>query len=839
LLLQLKRPKLDYIILFTAFLLIASNQVFETTPLGATGMIEITNGSAIPKDTNYTLTSVSVPSVSSAVLINESLLIDNIYTNMPFDHTNRIVCNITLQSSSEYTPIRISARFGEYTTYFDVIAGIIPQTFSIKPNMDLVHASGWIDECQISTSKNIDMSLQNVVVWAEFDTLLSPIVFDLRSTDGQELYDSESPRSSLYSGPLLTINRHQDGSTGSLYFAFQNRTLYLPSLNYTFTTTWAYSSYPLIQFNITVQPDMKSVCRIHLFVIRIDFEINPDFPFLRLELRQDDDPFPTYYREFHYSQFPKYVFVHANYRFKIEVDSLNPLSQSSHYTRELFASGQYLLNGSHHLNAKVTMPYIALMGLYITPQDLIQIVIAIVLFSLFILRIFIYFKDIKHRVSWRDPRLIPIVLLGLTAFIPWFSATNISSGTLNASVNITSFGVFPLIVGWTNSGSIFLALPSSGINWAIASLMLFWIPLLYANYSLTPPSILDNNYLASLVLFSPILFTDVVHYGLALLYSYPFTPSIIIQIIQISIPLLFLCSLVFLRWTGNFDYGLSKNQLALDVNLAEQLVEKKDSVEITDSQKSFVDEKPLPSPIEVEARKTLNLVLVILQFLFFLIPTSVGFYMERIWPTDEYAIYRIYIGNPINSVGVFLESAIGNPGASAFWMLIIPSYYLFTFGFLGEFSMKSRKVLSFIFFVLWVSVPLLVFTTFSVIHYYYVGVEWILVSLPYYLLTCVTVMKLGMFVKGEIRFSSLFVWILIPVIFIIPGGLILNLLANMQRASLTGIVFDWVPLPIATILLITILWPLRYWYRRTLLNLEVDIEVNEMIHSDNMGGELG
>lgn len=100
-------------------------------------------------------------------------------------------------------------------------------------------------------------------------------------------------------------------------------------------------------------------------------------------------------------------------------------------------------------------------------------------------------------------------------------------------------------------------------------------------------------------------------------------------------------------------------------------------------------------------------------------------------------------------------------------------------------------------------------------------------------------MKLGMFVKGEIRFSSLFVWILIPVIFIIPGGLILNLLANMQRASLTGIVFDWVPLPIATILLITILWPLRYWYRRTLLNLEVDIEVNEMIHSDNMGGELG
>ncbi|TFG31287.1 hypothetical protein EU528_06560 [Candidatus Thorarchaeota archaeon] len=835
--LQLKRPKIDYLILITAFLLIASNQVFETTPLRAIGTIEITNGSAIPQDTNYTITTTSVPSVSSAILINESLLIDSIYTSMPVDHIDRIVCNITLQSNSESTPIRIIARFGMYTTYFDVIAGIQPQTFSIEPDMDLVHASDWITACEIITTKSIDMILQNVVVWADFDTLLSPVVLDIRSTDGQNLYDDKSPRSSLYSPLRLTINRHSDDSTGSLFVAFQNRTLYLPPMNYSFTTAWAYSSYPRCHFNITVQPDIESVCLIHVFVIRIDLEINTDFPFLHLEIGPDGDSFPTYSGDFHSSQIPKYVFLHPIYGIEIEVDSLSPLSESNYYNRDIFASGGINpLNGSNNLNVKVSMPYVPVLGLYVTTQDFIQISVAIVLFTVIILRVFLFLNTKKPRTSWKDPRLIPIVLLGLTAFIPWLSTTNTSAGSLGASVNVASFGVFPLIVGWTNSGSIFLALHSSGVIWAIVSLFFFWIPLLYANYAMTPPSILDDNYKASLVLFSPLFFLGWVQYGLEEYYNYHFTHSIILQSLMALVPVVFLSCLILLRWDGKFDYGLHKNQLALDVNLAEQLVEKKSQTELISSKGALEDEEP-QNHIKIEARKTVNLVLVILQFLFFLIPTTIGYHLERIIST-QYSLTEIWYGNPINSVAVFLGLLMDSPGALVFWILCIPAYFIFTFGIIGEFGMESRRGLTIILIMLWGIVPFILLPSISMTHYYYIGVEWILVSLPYFLLNCIAVMKIGAYIKDETNLQTALIWILLPAVFMIPGGLILNLISTLQMASLAYWAVVWRPLPIATIIMIIVMWPIRYWYKHTQENLDVDIEMDEMLHSNNPANDI-
>ena len=61
------------IILFIAFLLIANNQLFQTTPLRASGIMEVTEGSAIPQDSNYTLTSIGSPVITSAIILNETI----------------------------------------------------------------------------------------------------------------------------------------------------------------------------------------------------------------------------------------------------------------------------------------------------------------------------------------------------------------------------------------------------------------------------------------------------------------------------------------------------------------------------------------------------------------------------------------------------------------------------------------------------------------------------------------------------------------------------------------------------------------------------------------------
>ena len=89
----MKRSKIDYVIIILAFLLVASNQVFETTPLRASGTIEITSGSAIPQDSNYTLTSITSPAISSAIILNETFEKSSLYVDIAVDAINKTICN--------------------------------------------------------------------------------------------------------------------------------------------------------------------------------------------------------------------------------------------------------------------------------------------------------------------------------------------------------------------------------------------------------------------------------------------------------------------------------------------------------------------------------------------------------------------------------------------------------------------------------------------------------------------------------------------------------------------------------------------------------------------------
>ncbi|MHA1862753.1 MAG: hypothetical protein ACTSWA_03210 [Candidatus Thorarchaeota archaeon] len=825
-----KRRKIDYAIIILTFLLVVSNQVFETTPLRASGTIEITNGSAIPQETNCTITTVSAPSVTSAVILNESVEDRGLYFDVPIESVSRIVYNITLQSNLENTSVRIDIRLARFETYIDVIIGILPTSYSFEPDMDLVHFSPnqWIVGSSVRITANIEMILQNVVIWAEFDVPVSPVVIDWQTTDGNGLFENEYTKWMGKYEPQLIIENLNDGLLDYLRPFFQNRTLYLVPQNYTFTPSW--DDYFGMPFNITVSENMASICLIHMKAVRVYLSINQDLPVIRLRIsRYHYSGYDTYFLCFEGTEVPEFLYIPPISEFTIEIAALSPLSSISAYSDGVIVQATTPINITNHLHVAVTMPYATILGLLITPQDFIQISLAMILFTFIIIRLFLYLHAKKPRTSWKDARLIPILLIGITAFLPWFTSLRDNLYYFDSTIHVLSLGGFPLIASWTENSGIFLTIPENGLTWAFTSLLLFWIPLLLANYFTTPPSDIFDNYLATIPLFSPLLFMANVQWWLSEISSIPFVILSYIQNFIIFVPLIYLICIILLNVTGQYKHGFDYDQLTFDTNLASQPLEKIEQAEETKSESV---------PIEKDVQKTLNIVLVILQYLLLMIPTSLGFFLRR--SMSEYVLDQIYFANPIYGFGSLFDALFGSPGLVIYWIIGVPLCFFYTAGYLSTLDMKSRRGLGWLFLVLWISLPLLIHNTVFTFtpYFYYRSVEWILVTIPYYFLSLISVLKISEYVREEIDFRSLLVWVLLPIVPIIPGGLLLNWISALEITALKTYVTVWVPLPIFTILLLIVVLSLRRWIHRRRLNRVVDSELDELLLPDDVTSDL-
>ena len=82
-------------------------------------------------------------------------------------------------------------------------------------------------------------------------------------------------------------------------------------------------------------------------------------------------------------------------------------------------------------------------------------------------------------------------------------------------------------------------------------------------------------------------------------------------------------------------------------------------------------------------------------------------------------------------------------------------------------------------------------------------------------------------------------WILIPVIFVIPGGLLLNWFSAIEFLSPYRNVYAWVPFPFATIFLILIIWPLKRWIQRVKQENEIESEMDDILHSTDATIDIG
>ena len=550
----LKRSKFDLVLIVTTLLLVFSSQIFAISPLRNSGTITITEGESIPQETNYTLSTDFSPSVTSAVVLNRTLdVLDGIFFDVVTDGVSRFVFNFTLRSTENDTSVRIETDLGNYRASFDVLLGTTHSTYSLEPDMGIVrpYSNYWITYCRVRFESDIELDFKNVLLWAEFDTPVSPVILNWQSTEGEPLFDNPYTKWIEQFNPELRFQPEGGASPRSFQAQFQNRTIFLTPQNYTVQAYWGDRISTIPSFNLSIRENYTTTCTLRMRAEKLSLSLDMNVPLIHLEIwasRYSNDRIYDLY--FDDSEIPDILYIPPTYDgYTIVLRSMDPLSDRLIYSTDIDVSAHEYIpeSGISHHSAEIWLPYVHGFGLLITQQDLFQLSIAIILFSLILIRMRIYLSSGKSGDFLRDPSFIPVLIIGLSTFIPWFSSVREPVYGFSTTIYSTAFGPFPLIASWTEHGGILIDIPPSAIYWALASLIFFWLPLIYVNHYMTPP---NSVYESSILLFSPLVFLGFVQVGLGVIFDFPFTTNLFSELLLVLTPTIFLCSFIVLKLTG-------------------------------------------------------------------------------------------------------------------------------------------------------------------------------------------------------------------------------------------------------------------------------------------------
>ncbi|NHI88037.1 MAG: hypothetical protein EAX87_00860 [Candidatus Thorarchaeota archaeon] len=572
----LKRSKFDLLILIVVLVLFYSNQL-AYGPLRATGTIRVTEGDAIPQESNYTLSTEFSLSVKSAVLFNYTLNeLDGVTFYTSADGVSRFVYNITLQSTENDTDVNIRTYLGYYSSSHQVVVGHAPTVFSVEPTMSVIneHPDYWIPFCGVIFESNITLEFRNVLLWAEFDTPVSPVNLNWQTTNGYPLFENPYTMWMNHFRPQIRFERQSGGAYGDFGAFYQNRTLYLKPSNYTMEVSWGDEVPSIPIFYLTVSENYSTTCILNMKTVRLSLSKQNTIPLIHLEIKTDFIEYGFYNQYLVYdlylydSEFPEYLFLPPPYQYYIiDVYSMDPLSKTLRY--EPHDVGVYTFkfieaNGSHNINAEISMSYLYFFDFIITPLNFYQLSLTAFLILCIILRVYRYSKTKEPEISWRKPLLVPVVLIGFTVFIPWFFSVRElveASYGFNTTIQVVAFGPIPLVASWTDSGWILLEVPQGAFYWTLLSLALFWCPLLFSSYFLSSPDLSDTY---PLFLILPLGFLDLIQIAPTVLYTFPFTLNWAILILLLLATAIAICGYIVLRLTGRLR---SKNKREVDISL--------------------------------------------------------------------------------------------------------------------------------------------------------------------------------------------------------------------------------------------------------------------------------
>ncbi|MDH4215073.1 MAG: hypothetical protein OEV85_14245, partial [Candidatus Thorarchaeota archaeon] len=509
-------------ILLVSYLLVTTNQFAIDPQFRPQGDMDIQFTTPIDQNMTYSIETISTTSLNSYVVLNTSQISSRgyfPYFQLPRFEYDRMVLNVSLEPRNN----PVLATFSVYCDgHGSSIAGTILKlnTLSIELNMTEIkeESNRWLIDISSEISPAADFLVHSLVVWVYSTVPLTPVSIDLQATDGQHLFETPMFGNMGSSPYLYAFLNNNTSNIDSLYLKTANHTLYLRpgSLNGTAKYFHISEYRASVPFDIAFSSNEKVTIHIRLVAIRIDLNIDTEYPLTHINIYGDDsiwDPYDLYVPP---DLIPDYLYIAPIYNAHIRI-SLSELyrSEGDWLDPIVLSSGNVYLNGSYNVHVSTNFSSLTLGGIVIV-SDILLGFLSLALLALVVIRLLLSF-NIPVRNIRKDFRLIPLVAFLIFSFLPWFNSTRVLAPynqDFEVPIHNQSLGPIPLVGFWTDGSAIAWRIPPEAIIWSIVAIALYWLPVVGTALRFSTPSNRENDVKMGLILLLPTLFIGYVNIGL-------------------------------------------------------------------------------------------------------------------------------------------------------------------------------------------------------------------------------------------------------------------------------------------------------------------------------------
>jgi len=389
----------------------------------------------------------------------------------------------------------------------------------------------WLQECSFGI--HLDLNTTSVVNLTDVKAIgktyepLSSIDIDLLDAYSESVSANPYAVGGVQSEIEISSNTVPQNSSSLVVFK-PNLTVFLPADNYSISAHWeTTSNQPFYAQNLTLELDRAFQMYIYLNVVRLYIESNVVFQQQRAWVSihshypwfSNADFFHSVNTSFLYIPF---IYnsdsVEATVRFRTRIH----FSSSNNH---MDLSISHTFDSSHDWILRISFPMVSAFGLNLFFTQFVALMIIPILCSLLLIQLSEFLKRNSIRRVATSDLFLPILLLGVSAILPW----------LNWSYSFVSDGVFfehhtellaPLasfLFHGTDASNVVFPTPvgdysewDTGVQTGFlvyGSIILFWIPLIYLVANIVSDTSYKNRLRHLGVLILPGIYTPFVYFG--------------------------------------------------------------------------------------------------------------------------------------------------------------------------------------------------------------------------------------------------------------------------------------------------------------------------------------
>ena len=411
----------------------------------------------------------------------------NFYVPVYDYETLKIEGIMGISGASINVTVRIQIGSSANSTRVELNSGTF-STFSLNAPVSAarVNTNNWIvtGSLTFSTSSYSDLIIfQSITGIATSNKSLCPVTLDVQSSDGESLY-SNPFMDNLKIQPLIHISKTDSNLSAPVITPMRSmNTIYVNPGEFNGTVYWGAHpgiTSPVLNVSLSLGENEGVVWGFRLPVIQVTFTNTPEMPVYDIDIGNLTD---FYDLRGIIGGTPNLLYLPPiNTTIYIEAAVPDIWRGQTSETGELpNAAAMVVVDGTHNIEVTVTTPYMVILGTGFTFSEIFLVLIGAVLLLLIMIRLGILFIPEYMTRNLKDVRVIAVIIVIITGFLPWFSATRTVTGTPQVSPILTyTFWSALSTTGVSSGSSIILPTVQSFYFYVgVSSLAFFWIPLTF------------------------------------------------------------------------------------------------------------------------------------------------------------------------------------------------------------------------------------------------------------------------------------------------------------------------------------------------------------------------